>query len=154
MGHLLGTRWGVASVLVVVLAALIVVSYPWLDSISSQRVGETDLGRVGDEFQNEVEENPSVTPHRIWAFAADHDVRWGVVRAKDGLRLQGNVTAWDPDAVRRAVAEGAPTATTVSVEAGPRAGEVLATYATPVDATTLHPLEGGDATVVFVRFYD
>ena len=81
-------------------------------------------------------------------------MRWGVVSSEDGVRLHGNLTEWDPEVVRQAVTDEASRDSFKPVEAGPQKGEQLATYATPIDASALHRLEGGDAAVVFVRLYD
>ncbi len=112
--------------------------------------------RVGERFEDEIVSDPALTPQRIGLFATDQDVRWGVVSSEDGVRLHGNLTEWDAEVVRQAVTDEASRDAFKLAEAGPHEGEQLATYATPIDASALHSrrIEGGDAAVVFVRFYD
>ncbi len=155
MGNLLrSTRWMAITILLVVFAViLLVMTYFAIQSRLDRRAEAASFERVGERFEGEIVSDPALTPQRIGSFAADQDVRWGVVSSEDGVRLHGNLTEWDPEVVRQAVTDEASRDAFKPVEAGPHKGEQLATYATPIDASALHPLEGGDAAVVFVRFY-
>ena len=114
--------------------------------------------QVGDQFEEQVQrlsekgENPSV--QRITAFARSHGLQWGIVQAEGGLQTQGNLDDWSPAPVQRALEEPRrPSDARKPVQTGIHKGQLMATYAYPIDVN----VQGKDApqprAIVFVKYY-
>ena len=111
------------------------------------RASEARFEQVGKQFERETQEDPSWPVQRIRDFAATRGLQWGIVRAKDGKKLNGNLDDWLPGVVKSAVEDQMSKHNIVEVETGTRKGQLQATYASPIG------VEGEEGTaVVFNEF--
>ncbi len=116
------------------------------------RSAETPFRQVGERFQTRLDNDPRLTEAEIRTFARRWGVAWGVVRVTDDaiIRQRGNLGDHDPAVVRGAIREQYPEMRVDPItESGERAGQVLATYASPLDV----PGQEDDTAVVFARYY-
>jgi signal transduction histidine kinase len=121
--------------------------YDTLDQAS-----EASFQQVGDQFEELIEQNPKLTEQHIRAFAVTRGLQWGIVRAEDGTRLQGDEDLeWIPGVVENAVSSGRPKERIEYVETGPHAGQRQASYAAPIDATEVTGEQG--TAVVFNKYF-
>lgn len=115
-----------------------------------QRSAEAPFKQVGERFEARLRPDPEISEREIRAFAARWGVAWGIVRTADNaiVRQSGNLGDHDHDVVREAVAQQYPETRITPVQSGEREGQVLATYATPIE------ISGRENTaVVFSRYY-
>lgn len=116
---------------------------------SLTRASEAAFAEVGKQFESETDRNPDFSTPRIRAFATSRGLQWGIVRAEDGEKLKGDANLeWIPGVVERAVAQRRGVSNIVPVKSGERAGQIQATYASPIRV----PSAKGTA-VVFNTFY-
>jgi two-component system sensor histidine kinase ResE len=116
-----------------------------------ERSSEAYFRQVGDQYESLVRRNDGdISVQQIRAFAVSRGLQWGIVRASDQGKLQGDAgLEWAPGMVRQAVSSGSPRQDIENIESGPRAGQQLATYAAPISGV---PGEQGTA-VVFSRYF-
>ncbi len=122
---------------------------PFIDSTLKQSA-EAPFRQVGERFEARLEQNPRISEQAIRSFAARWGVGWGIVRTTDNaiIRQSGDLGDHDHDVVREAVSQRYPETRITPVQAGEREGQVLATYATPIE------IRGRENTaVVFARYY-
>lgn len=100
------------------------------------------------QYEARVSNNSQISRQNIRAFATSRGVQWGIVRASDGVMLDGNLEDWWPAVVDRAVSTGDPRDKIDPIETGPREGQQRATYAAPITI----PGEQ-DTVVVFNRYF-
>ena len=116
------------------------------------RASEARWRQVGEQFEVELRQNnyePSVQDLR--SFAATRGLQWGIVRVEDQgqTRLQGDTDLeWLPGVVENAVSSREPRENIVRIEAGIHAGQIQATYASPIDVGV-----GEGTAVVFNEFF-
>ena len=111
---------------------------------------ETPFLQMGDLFEGRLKNDPEISQGEIQAFAARWGVSWGIVRTEDNaiVRQRGNLSDHDQGTVRVAVSQRYPETEITPVQSGEREGQVLATYATPIE------VDGSeDTAVVFARYY-
>ncbi len=111
---------------------------------------ETPFRQMGDFFEGRIENNPEISEEDIRDFATRWGVSWGIVRTTDNaiVRQSGNLGDHDHDVVREAVDQQSPETKITPIQTGNREGQVLATYATPIE------IRGRENTaVVFSRYY-
>jgi len=114
------------------------------------RASQASFRQVGEQFETRIARKPDVSEQFIRSFAASRGLQWGIVRAEDSRKLQGDEDLeWDPDVVEAAVASQEPKEKIEPVETGEREGQLQATYASPINDN-----EGREGlAVVFNRFY-
>ncbi|MDQ5828436.1 MAG: ATP-binding protein, partial [Actinomycetota bacterium] len=88
---------------------------------------------------------------RIKAFATTRGLQWGIVQAKGGKPLDGNLEDWNAGVVKAAVEQGVPKQKIEPIETGGRKGQIQATYAAPIDVSDVYGAEG--TAVVFNKFF-
>jgi two-component system sensor histidine kinase ResE len=124
------------------------------------RSSEAAFKQVGDQFEDQVQrlndrgEGP--TEQRITAFARSHGLQWGIVQAegKASSQTRGNLDDWSFGPVKRAVEEPRrPSDAMDPVQTGIHKGQLMATYAYPINVE----IEGKDGlqprAVVFVKYF-
>ncbi|MGF1472466.1 MAG: ATP-binding protein [Rubrobacteraceae bacterium] len=116
-----------------------------------ERSSEAYFAQVGEQYETMIRRNEGeVSLQRIKYFAASRGLQWGIVRASDQEKLQGqNDVEWIPAVVRTAASNGASEQAIEPIETGPREGQQIATYAAPISGI---PGED-DAVVVFTRYF-
>ncbi|MGI9049861.1 MAG: ATP-binding protein [Rubrobacteraceae bacterium] len=113
------------------------------------RASNVGFQQVGQQFQTLLQRNGGqVTPQQIKNFALNTNVQWGIVRAKDGVMLQGNLDNWSALTLQKAVKDKQPRQGRQPLQTGVRAGQQMSTYAVPVKVKS----EMGQA-IVFTRYY-
>jgi signal transduction histidine kinase len=116
------------------------------------RASEAAFRQVGEQFENELRRNANQIPMvRIKAFATTRGLQWGIVRAKGGKPLDGTLEDWNAGVVKSAVEQGVPKQRIEPIETGERKGQILATYAAPIDVTDVYGV--GGTAVVFSKFF-
>jgi signal transduction histidine kinase len=116
------------------------------------RASEAAFRQVGEQFENELRRNANQIPMvRIKAFATTRGLQWGIVRAKGGKPLDGTLEDWNAGVVKSAVEQGVPRQRIEPIETGERKGQILATYAAPIDVTDVYGV--GGTAVVFSKFF-
>ena len=113
-----------------------------------KQAGEANFRQMEQQYEARVSNNSRISRQNIRAFATSRGVQWGIVRASDGVMLDGNLEDWWPAVVERAVSSGDPKDKIDSIETGPRKGQQRATYAAPITI----PGEQG-TVVVFNRYF-
>jgi signal transduction histidine kinase len=151
----IGMRIWLTAMFVLVTAFAAVVAYetvrPSLEE-TLDRASQARFEEVAEQFENEIEKNPTLTPQRIQSFADIRGLQWGIVSAKNGEKLMGNRDLeWHPGVVNNAVKTQSPRMKIEPVRSGPRAGQIQATYAVPIDAEDVTGEEG--TAVVFHEFF-
>jgi signal transduction histidine kinase len=94
-----------------------------------------------------------VSVQQIQSFASTRGLQWGIVRVEGntGTRLQGDRDLdWLPAVVKSAVGDQRSKQNIEPIETGPRAGQLQATYAIPIDDV---PGEERGTVVVFNEFF-
>lgn len=113
-----------------------------------KQAGEANFRQMEQQYETRVNNNSQISLQSIRAFATSRGVQWGIVRASDGVMLEGNLEDWWPGVVERAVSSGDPKDKIDAIETGSREGQQRATYAAPITI----PGEQGTA-VVFNRYF-
>jgi two-component system sensor histidine kinase ResE len=97
------------------------------------RASEARFRQVGEQFEGLLEQNDGeVTVEQIQAFASTRGLEWGIVRAGDGKKLNGDLEDWLPGVVRAAVRDQRSKQSIDPIETGAREGQLQATYAVPI----------------------
>ena len=114
------------------------------------RASAVGFQQVGQQFETLLQRNGGNIPNadQIRNFALNTDVQWGIVRAKDGSKLQGNLDYWSPPTVQKAVENKMPQQSRKILPNGPREGQQMSTYAVPVKVKNKV-----DRAIVFTRYY-
>ena len=116
------------------------------------RASEAAFRQVGEQFENELRRNANQIPMaRIKAFATTRGLQWGIVQAKGGKPLDGNLEDWNAGVVKATVEQGVPKEKIEPIETGERKGQIQATYAAPIDVSDVYGAEG--TAVVFNKFF-
>lgn len=116
------------------------------------RASSRSFAQVGEQFQAQLSNNRGdVSARQIQSFAASRGLQWGIVRADDGSIIEGSIDYWNAGVVNNAVSRQRPAQDIVNVpEGNSREGQVMATYATPIQ-DRINDEDG--AAVVFVKFF-
>ena len=150
-----GMRIWLTALFVMVTAFAAIVAYETVRPIledTLDRASQTRFEEVANQFENEIEKNPTLTPQRIQAFADIRGLQWGIVSAKNGQKLMGaRDLEWHPGVVNNAVKTQSPKMKIEPVRSGPRAGQIQATYAVPINAEDVTGEKG--TAVVFHEFF-
>jgi signal transduction histidine kinase len=115
------------------------------------RASRARFEEVAAQFEEQNRLNNEWRVQRIDSFAATRGLQWGIVRVegKGATKLQGDdLQDWHNGVVKSAVENSRPRYHIRPVPTGPRAGQILATYAVPITV----PGEKGTA-VVFSEFF-
>lgn len=152
-----GIRIWLTALFVLVTALAAVTAYELVRPIlqdTLNRASEASFRQVGEQFEAQLaRNNGQVSVDQVKSFAASRGLQWGVVRAENGTKLEGelggNLDDWSARAVQRAVAEQRPQQTIERVaEGNPREGQLRATYASPIR------IEGESGyAIVLVKFF-
>jgi signal transduction histidine kinase len=147
-----GMRVWLTALFVLVTAFAAIATYqivrPILEN-TLDRASKARFEQVGNQFERETQENPEWTPERIKDFADIRGLQWGIVRVKDGRKLNGNLEEWLPDVAKSAVRDQRSKQNIVEVETGLRKGQLQATYASPISGVKDENGEEIDGTAVF-----
>lgn len=112
-----------------------------------KQAGEANFRQMEQQYETMVSNNPRISEQRIKSFATGRGLQWGIVRASDGVMLDGNLEDWWPEVVERAASTGDPADNIAPVETGARKGAQRATYAAPIG------VPGEQGTVVVLNRY-
>jgi signal transduction histidine kinase len=153
-----GMRIWLTALFVLVTAFAAVVAYEIVRPIledTLDRASEARFEEVAEQFEEQNRINNDWPTQRIESFAATRGLQWGIVQVEgNGARkLQGDrdLTDWHPGVVKNAVKSQSPKMKIEKIQSGPRAGQILATYAVPINA---EEQLGEDRTaVVFSEFF-
>ncbi len=146
-----GIRLWLTALFVLVTAFAVSAAYAVVQPIlynSLDQASEAAFRQVGDQYLGLLNRNDgNISVRQIQSFAASRDVQWGIVRG--GTQLQGTLEDWNNNVAQRAVATQQPSYHRGYIPTGVRAGQLLATYAVPIND------EQGRAgqAVVFVQFF-
>jgi signal transduction histidine kinase len=121
--------------------------YPRLE-YTLQQLAEAGIEQVGEQFEDQLQFDPSLSEERIITFATSRGVNWGIV-SEDGDILRGNPGDYDTSAVQMATEQEVSDTALEPIASGDRRGQTLATYAAPIRV----PDESGMAAIVFTRYY-
>jgi two-component system sensor histidine kinase ResE len=151
-----GMRIWLTAMFVLVTAFAAVVAYEIVRPIledTLNRASEARFEEVAEQFEHGIEKNSNLTPQRIQTFATIRGLQWGIVRAKDSEKLRGDrdLKDWHQGVVENAVRYQSPRMKIEQIRSGPRAGQILATYAVPIDAEDELGEEG--TAVVFTEIF-
>jgi signal transduction histidine kinase len=148
----LSMRVWLTALFVLVTACAAITAYQIVRPILEEtldRASEAAFRQVGEQFENELRRsNYQIPMPRIKFFAATRGLQWGIVRAKDGKPLDGNLDEWNAEVVKMAVEDRVPRQRIEPIETGVHKGQLQATYAAPIRVTG----EEGTA-VVFNKFF-
>jgi len=151
-----GMRIWLTAMFVMVTAFAAIVAYETVRPIlkdTLDRASQARFEEVAQQFENEIDKNPNFSLQRIQAFAAIRGLQWGIVSAKDGEKLKGDrdLDEWHQGVVQNAVKTQSPRMKIEPVRSGPRAGQIRATYAVPINAE--EELGEDGTAVVFSEFF-
>jgi signal transduction histidine kinase len=117
------------------------------------RASEARFRQVGEQFEGLLEQSDGqVSVEQIQSFASTRGLQWGIVRVegKGAIRLRGDADLdFLTGVVKGAVADQRSKQNIERIETGPRAGQLQATYAIPIEDV---PGEEGTA-IVFNEFF-
>jgi len=126
------------------------------------RSSEAAFKQVGDQFEDQIqrlnERGEDLSEQRINSFARSHGLQSGIVQAEGNggpqTPTQGNLDDWSPGPVRRAVEEPRrPSDAMDQVETGIHKGQLMATYAHPINVEVEGKDELQPRAIVFVKYY-
>ena len=120
------------------------------------RASAVGFQQVGQQFQTLLQKNGGNIPNtnQIRNFASNTNVQWGIVRAKDGKILQGNLQDyWNPTTVKKAVETGTPEQGRQILQTGVRGGQQISTYAVPIKVRNKNGNLVMGQAVVFTRAF-
>ena len=114
------------------------------------RASEARFQEVAEQFEELLRRDNNLSVQQLKSFAATRGLQWGIVKAQNGTKLRGDpdLANWHAGVVTTAVETQSPRMTIEKIRTGPRAGQILATYAVPITV----PGEEGTA-VVFNEFF-
>jgi signal transduction histidine kinase len=114
------------------------------------QASEARFQEVAEQFEELLRRDNNLTVQQLESFAATRGLQWGIVKAESGRKLRGDrdLANWHAGVVTNAVETQSPRMTIEKIRTGPRAGQILATYAVPITV----PGEEGTA-VVFNEFF-
>jgi signal transduction histidine kinase len=117
------------------------------------RASEARFQEVAEQFEDLLRRDNNLSVQQLESFAATRGLQWGIVKAESGKKLRGDrdLADWHAGVVKSAVQSGSPRMKIEPVESGPRRGQILATYAVPINATEVTGEEG--TAVVFNEFF-
>lgn len=125
--------------------------HPFLYNTLNQ-ASRQSFEQVGEQWENEISQDDQFSRQEIEDFATGRGLQWGVVRASDGQILQGDAEEWSAGAVDTAVNTQSPDISRERITSGPRDGQLIATYAAPINLDA-QSAEGQRAAIVFVKFF-
>ncbi|MDN5696407.1 MAG: cell wall metabolism sensor histidine kinase WalK [Rubrobacter sp.] len=127
--------------------------HPFLYNTLNQ-ASRQSFEQVGEQWENEINRgDEQFTRQDIEDFATSRGLQWGVVRASNGEILQGDAEEWSVEAVNTAVNTQSPDTSRERITLGPRDGQLIATYAAPINLDSQSAAEGQRAAIVFVKFF-
>ena len=117
------------------------------------RAGQARFEDVAEQFEAQNRANNDWTVQRIKTFAAIRGLQWGIVSANSGEKLLGDrdLREWHAGVVKNAVKSQNPKMNIEEMQSGARAGQILATYAVPMNTTEVTGEE--KTAVVFSEFF-
>ena len=117
------------------------------------RASETRFEEVAEQFEDLLRRDNEPDVAQLKTFAVTRGLQWGIVKAENGQKLRGDrdLREWHAGAVKNAVKSQSPKMKLEKIPSGPRAGQVLATYAVPIDAEEVTGEQG--TAIVFSEFF-
>jgi signal transduction histidine kinase len=117
------------------------------------RASETRFEEVAEQFEDLLRRDNEPDVAQLKTFAVTRGLQWGIVKAESGQKLRGDrdLQDWHAGAVENAVKSQSPKMKLEKIQSGQRAGQVLATYAVPIDAEEVTGEQG--TAVVFSEFF-
>ncbi len=117
------------------------------------QASEQSFEQVGEQYENLIRGNSGdVSVEEVEDFATGRGLQWGLVRASDGEQLKGDLEAWSASAVNTAVNTREPDINRETLTSGPRDGQMLSTYAAPINASS-QGAAGQRTAIVFVKLF-
>ena len=116
------------------------------------QASQQSFEQLGEQFESQIDTDGQINRQEIEDFATGRGLQWGLVRASDGVLLEGDVEEWSAGAVNTAVNTQSPDINRERITSGPRDGQQIATYAAPID-TVQQGSEGQRTAIVFVKFF-
>ena len=152
-----GMRIWLTAMFVLVTAFAAVAAYEIVRPIledTLNRASQTRFEEVAEQFEGLLDRNNGeLNVAQLESFAVTRGLQWGIVKAKTGDKLLGDrdLQEWDAGVVKNAVKGQSPKMKLEDIQSGPRAGQILATYAVPINAEEELGQEG--TAVVFSEFF-
>ncbi|HEX4991901.1 MAG TPA: histidine kinase dimerization/phospho-acceptor domain-containing protein, partial [Rubrobacteraceae bacterium] len=151
-----GMRIWLTALFVLVTAFASVVAYEIVRPILEDTLNRASQARfedVAEQFEAQNQANNDWSVQRIRAFAAIRGLQWGIVSANSGEKLLGDrdLREWHAGVVKNAVKTQNPKMNIEEMQSGARAGQILATYAVPMNATEVTGEK--ETAVVFSEFF-
>ncbi len=117
------------------------------------RASETRFEEVAEQFEDLLRRDNEPDVAQLKTFAVTRGLQWGIVKAENGQKLRGDrdLREWHAGTVKNAVKSQSPKMKLEKIPSGPRAGQVLATYAVPIDAEEVTGEQG--TAIVFSEFF-
>jgi signal transduction histidine kinase len=151
-----GMRIWLTALFVLVTAFAAIVAYEIVRPIfedTLDRASQARFESVAEQFEDLLrrDSHPNVT--QLKTFAVTRGLEWGIVKAGNDQKLLGDrdLREWDGGVVKNAVKSQAPRMKLEEIQSGTRAGQVLATYAVPMDTAEVTGQEG--TAVVFSEIF-
>jgi len=151
----IGMRIWLTALFVLVTAFAAIVAYEVVNPIlkdTLDRASEARFQQVGEQFEDLLRRDNTLSVAQLKSFATTRGLQWGIVSAKSGKKLMGDRDLdWHVGVVKSAIQTQRPKHEIEKIETGPRAGQIQATYAVPIDARDVTGEEG--TAVVFNEFF-
>jgi signal transduction histidine kinase len=151
-----GMRIWLTALFVLVTAFAAIVAYEIVRPIfedTLDRASQARFESVAEQFEDLLRRDSQPNVTQLKTFAVTRGLEWGIVKADNGEKLLGDrdLREWDGGVVKNAVKSQAPRMKHEEIQSGQRAGQVLATYAVPMDTTEVTGQEG--TAVVFSEIF-
>jgi signal transduction histidine kinase len=151
----IGMRIWLTALFVLVTAFAAIVAYEIVNPIlkdTLNRASEARFQQVGEQFEDLLRRDNTLSVAQLQSFATTRGLQWGIVSAKTGEKLMGDRDLdWHVGVVKSAIQTQRPRHEIKKIVTGPRAGQIQATYAVPIDARAVTGQE--DTAVVFNEFF-
>ncbi len=154
----IGMRIWLTAMFVLVTAFAAVVAYGIVRPIlvdTLNRASQTRFEEFAEQFEDLLERDNDPGVAQLESFAVTRGLQWGIVKAKSGQQVLGDKDLrWHLGPVINAVETQSPKMKLEKIQAGPRAGQILATYAVPISG--VEDREGRSITgtaIVFSEFF-
>jgi signal transduction histidine kinase len=152
----IGMRIWLTAMFVLVTAFAAVVAYELVRPIledTLNRASQTRFEEVAEQFEDLLRRDNDPNVAQLESFAVTRGLQWGIVKAENGTKLLGDrdLQDWHAGVVKNAVKSERPRMKLEEIQSGPRAGQIQATYAVPINAEEVTGEEG--TAVVFSEFF-
>lgn len=152
----IGMRIWLTAMFVMVTAFAAIVAYEIVRPIfedTLNRASQARFEEVAEQFEDLLRRDNQPNVAQLESFAVTRGLQWGIVKAENGTKLLGDrdLQDWHAGVVKNAVKSENPKMKLEEIQSGPRAGQILATYAVPINAVDATGEEG--TAIVFSEFF-